>query len=166
MPFREHAQRLSCPQPGKRLHEPCKHACQKQTCEDDCEKCHIKLKDVQLPCGLFKDEVLCYLAQDLSAIHCNSLVPQKVPGYDHTVEVACYLDVASDGFRCSTPCASILSCGHPGPGTSGKCNTKTETEKRSNYSAPGYGHGFCPTASGRPCRPGLFSSIFTFTATW
>jgi hypothetical protein len=135
---------FSCPQPCPRLHEPCKHACQKQTCGEECGKCHIKLKDIQLPCGHTKDEVLCHISQHPSDIRCNVPVPKTVAKCGHTVEVACCLDVTLDCFRCLTPCVAILDCGHTCPGTCGKCNTKNEMEISS------VSHQKCRKICGRP----------------
>ncbi|KIW22051.1 uncharacterized protein PV07_12556 [Cladophialophora immunda] len=135
---------FSCPQPCQRRHEPCQHACQKQTCGEDCGKCQVRLQDVQLPCGHLKDDVLCHLAQNTATIYCKSLVPKKAPGCDHTLEVACSLDVASDRFRCTTACATILTCGHPCPGTCGECNTWTGPGERV------VSHKKCEKVCGRP----------------
>ena len=115
---------FSCPQPCQRLHEPCKHACQKQTCGENCGVCLAKLNDIQLPCGHLKDNISCYLAQVPAAVYCKTLVQKKVPGCNHTLDIECSMDVTSDRFRCPTPCAQILSCGHNCPGTCGQCNTK------------------------------------------
>lgn len=140
---------FSCPQPCQRLHEPCKHACQKQTCGEDCGKCHTKLKHIQLPCGHTKDEVLCHIAQHPADIRCNVLVAKTVSKCGHPVEVACYLDVTLDRFRCPTPCTTLLDCGHTCPGTCGQCQTKNEME------IPSVSHQKCRKVCGRPfgtCR--------------
>ncbi|KAF2704119.1 P-loop containing nucleoside triphosphate hydrolase protein [Pleomassaria siparia CBS 279.74] len=113
---------FSCPQPCQRLHEPCKHFCQKQTCGEDCGDCLIKLDHVQLPCGHIKSNVFCYLTQHLDAIRCDTQISKTVAGCNHVVEVSCSLDVTSDLYRCPTPCTSLLPCGHPCPGTCGQCN--------------------------------------------
>lgn len=133
---------FSCLQPCQRLHEPCMHACQKQTCGEDCGKCCIKLDDVQLPCGHFKDGILCHIAQDPGAIYCDTIISKKILECGHMVEVACSLDMTSNRFPCPTPCATMLSCGHPCPGTCGKCSTKTETGQIS--------HQKCRKVCGRP----------------
>jgi len=62
---------FKCPQPCQRLHTPCKHGCQKQTCGEDCGLCIVKLDNVHLLCNHLKDNVLCYQAQDLASIKCN-----------------------------------------------------------------------------------------------
>ncbi|ORY07796.1 NFX1-type zinc finger-containing protein 1 [Clohesyomyces aquaticus] len=116
-----------CPQPCQRLHDPCKHACQKATCGEDCGKCHIKLSNVPLPCGHFKDDVYCFQAQNPSAIPCSVLVQKSVPGCKHVVNVACSVDVAVERYRCPTPCPTTLSCGHPCPGTCSSCSRKDDT---------------------------------------
>ncbi|KAK2593467.1 hypothetical protein QQS21_008840 [Conoideocrella luteorostrata] len=68
---------FSCPQPCQRLHELCGHGCQKPTCGEDCGKCLVLLKDVELPCGHFKDSVACHLAQNPEAIRCQTIVEKK-----------------------------------------------------------------------------------------
>ena len=40
---------FSCPQPCERLHTPCRHNCQKQTCGEDCGPCLVSIDEVQLP---------------------------------------------------------------------------------------------------------------------
>ena len=39
---------FSCPQPCERLHTPCRHNCQKQTCGEDCGPCLVSIDEVQL----------------------------------------------------------------------------------------------------------------------
>jgi hypothetical protein len=150
---------FSCPQPCQRLHEPCKHLCQKQTCGENCGKCLIKLKDVYLPCGHFKSDVFCYLAQDPGAIRCNNQVQKMVAGCNHMVEVSCSVDVTLDLFRCPTPCAAILSCGHPCPGTCGQCNPKANTGELSPAHQKcrkvcGRRFGTCNHTCRKPCHDG------------
>ncbi|KIW10744.1 hypothetical protein PV08_10043 [Exophiala spinifera] len=135
-----------CHQPCQRLHEPCKHACQKTTCGEDCGKCCVKLKDVLLPCGHSKDNILCHQAQNPATIRCDALVAKMVPGCDHTVEIACHLDVSANQFQCPTHCAAVLSCGHPCRGTCGQCNTTAETGNRS------ISHQTCRKVCGRASR--------------
>ncbi|KAF1993893.1 NFX1-type zinc finger-containing protein 1 [Amniculicola lignicola CBS 123094] len=150
---------FSCPQPCQRLHEPCKHLCQKQTCGEDCGKCLIKLKDVPLPCGHFKSDILCYLAQDPGAICCDTRVQKMVAGCNHMVEVSCSLDVTLDRYRCPTPCATILSCGHPCPGICGQCNTKANPGELSPAHQKcrkicGRRFGTCNHTCRKPCHDG------------
>ena len=114
---------FSCPQPCERLHAQCQHSCQKQTCGEDCGQCHVRIDDVQLSCGHTKDNVHCYLTQDLHKIRCTVPVQKLVPKCDHIVEVACARDVAS-AFSCPMPCNSTLACGHSCSGTCSKCQQK------------------------------------------
>ena len=113
---------FSCPQPCRRLHEPCNHNCQKQTCGEDCGPCMIRMNDVRLPCGHFKSNVPCYQTLDLSGITCVTRVQKKVPKCQHIIEVQCCLDVTSERLVCSYPCGVGLDCGHPCPGSCGRCN--------------------------------------------
>jgi AAA domain len=113
---------FACPQPCQRLHSPCNHSCQKETCGEDCGLCMVKLNDIQLPCGHTKDQVACHLTQDLSRVKCTARVQKQVPGCKHTVQVECWRDVASELFRCPTPCETILACGHPCSGSCSRCN--------------------------------------------
>ena len=115
---------FKCPQPCQRLHAPCNHSCQKQTCGEDCGLCMVKLDNIHLPCNHLKDNVPCYQAQDLDSIKCNVRVQKQVPGCNHAVEVPCFQDVAAPSFRCPTACGINLACGHSCPGTCGKCNGK------------------------------------------
>ncbi|KFY97455.1 hypothetical protein V500_02048 [Pseudogymnoascus sp. VKM F-4518 (FW-2643)] len=115
---------FKCPQPCQRLHTPCNHGCQKQTCGENCGLCMMKLDNVHLPCNHLKDEVPCYQAQDPGSIKCNVRVQKAVPGCNHTVEVPCFQDVDTPSFRCPTACGIKLACGHRCPGTCGRCNGK------------------------------------------
>jgi hypothetical protein len=113
---------FKCPQPCQRLHSPCNHDCQKQTCGEDCGRCMVRLDNVHLPCNHLKDAVPCYQVQDLASIVCSIRVQKQVPDCDHVVEVPCAQDVNSPSFKCPTACGANLVCGHPCPGTCGRCN--------------------------------------------
>ena len=115
---------FSCPQPCQRLHSPCKHLCQKQTCGEDCGLCQVILDDVRLLCEHSKDNVPCYQTQDLRKIKCTVLFQKEVPGCKHIVETQCSRDVTSVQFRCPSPCETILACGHLCPGSCGQCHPK------------------------------------------
>jgi hypothetical protein len=119
---------FACPQPCQRLHSPCNHSCQKETCGEDCGLCMIKLNNIRLPCGHTKDKVACHLTQDLSKVRCTTLVQKQVPDCKHTVQVECWRDVASASFHCPTPCEAIFACGHPCPGSCGRCNKLDTSE--------------------------------------
>lgn len=117
---------FACPQPCRRLHSPCNHSCEKQTCGEDCGRCLISFDEVQLPCGHLKDSVPCYLTQDVGKIECVALVQKQVPECMHTVEIQCWQDATSPLFSCPSACGTILSCGHPCPGTCGQCRQNDE----------------------------------------
>lgn len=135
---------FSCPQPCQRLHEPCGHETQKPTCGEDCGKCLVLLKDVELPCGHFKDSVACHLSQRPEAIRCQTMVEKVVPGCNHNVEVACSKLVTAGGYMCPVPCATPLPCGHICPGTCGKCSRKNNDEVSE------VSHQGCRKICGRP----------------
>lgn len=67
---------FSCPQPCQRRHEPCKHACRKQTCEEDCGNCTVRL-DTRLPCRHLAKDVFCCQAQDPESIYYHVLVEKR-----------------------------------------------------------------------------------------
>ena len=113
-----------CPQPCERLHTPCQHSCQKQTCGEDCGPCLVKIDDVQLLCGHTMDKVHCYRTQDLGQIQCPVQVQKIVPECNHTVDVACFRDVASKLFSCPIPCNAMLACGHSCSGTCSSCKQR------------------------------------------
>lgn len=120
---------FSCPQPCERLHTPCHHNCQKQTCGEDCGPCLVSIDDVRLLCDHTKDNVPCYLTQDLSKVQCTVPVQKHVPECSHTVEVSCSRDVTSAFFSCPTACNTTLACGHPCPGTCSRCNQKDANDQ-------------------------------------
>lgn len=132
-----------CPQPCQRLHEPCGHACQKPTCGENCGQCHIKLNNVPLPCGHFKDNVLCFQAQNPGILRCSILVEKLVPSCKHKVKVTCSVDATSEDYCCSNPCAATLPCGHLCPGTCSSCNRKDAEGKVSDL------HQKCTKLCGR-----------------
>jgi AAA domain-containing protein len=134
---------FSCPQPCQRLHDPCQHPCQKQTCGEDCGKCLIKLAEVQLLCGHFKNNISCFLAQDLGKIRCDTVVQKTVQKCNHIVQAACNQDVNLSSYKCPTACVKILPCGHPCPGTCGRCNINIDTEEASIV------HQICKKICGR-----------------
>jgi hypothetical protein len=133
-----------CPQPCQRLHSPCKHACQKATCGEDCGKCMIVLDSILLPCGHLRDGVYCHQTQDLTKVYCKTSVTKTVPGCNHLVEVQCSQVTECASFRCSSPCNIDLGCGHQCPGTCGTCY------RRQPDSVELIRHLDCPKICGRP----------------
>lgn len=160
-----HSERMhqvfSCPQPCERLHTPCQHSCQKQTCGEDCGPCLVNIDDVQLLCGHTKDKVHCYQTQDLSKIRCNVPVQKLVSKCDHTVTVPCSRDVDSQLFSCPNPCKSILECGHFCSGTCSKCQQRDANDRTVVKHVPctstktcGRKFGTCNHTCPRPCHNG------------
>ena len=150
---------FSCPQPCERLHTPCQHSCQKQTCGEDCGACLVKIDDVQLLCGHTMDKVHCYRTQDLNQIRCPVPVPKIVPKCDHTVEVACFHDVASEHFKCPTPCNAMLACGHFCSGTCSSCKKRGDSDQIAVKHLPcsktcRRKSGACNHTCPRPCHNG------------
>lgn len=148
---------FSCPQPCQRLHDPCQHPCQKQTCGEDCGRCLVKLDNVKLPCGHFKSGVLCYIAQDPSIIPCSVQVKKKVPGCEHFVKASCGKDVTSEDYKCPTSCPQLLKCGHPCPGTCGQCKPKAGENIISHQKCRKICErkmGACNHTCRRPCHEG------------
>jgi hypothetical protein len=134
---------FQCEQPCQRRHQPCNHACQKQTCGESCGKCMIKLDNVQLPCGHVKHGVACHLTLNISAIPCDVKVSKHVPGCGHDISVKCCLDVSGDHYKCPAPCKAPLACGHACPGSCGRCNIKDM------YGQPEVKHHMCTKKCGR-----------------
>lgn len=120
---------FSCPQPCERLHTPCHHNCQKPTCGEDCGLCLVSIDDVKLLCEHTKDNVACYLTQDLNKIRCVVPVQKHVPACNHNVEVSCSRDVTSSHFSCPTACNATLACGHPCPGSCSGCQQKDANDQ-------------------------------------
>lgn len=135
---------FSCPKPCERLHSPCNHSCQKQTCGEDCGLCLIKLNNVELPCGHLNDGIFCWTTQDLGNIPCSTMVQKQVPRCDHVVSIRCSVDVALESFTCPADCGALLECGHICPGTCGRCNVKDPTGN------PLVEHARCKKICGRP----------------
>lgn len=157
---------FKCEQPCQRRHKPCDHSCQRPTCGEDCGRCTVTLNNVQLPCGHFKDNLFCYLSQNLSAIQCCVVVNKTVPGCGHTVQVQCSREVNKEDYRCPSPCRVTLACGHPCPGSCGRCNIKDEEEnsvvKHSKCDRTcGRGFGTCNHICPRRCHDGSDCGLCT-----
>ena len=114
---------FKCPQACERLFSPCGHECPND-CGDPCGLCTTKIHDIELLCGHIKDHLSCHQTKDLSKVRCTVLMPKKIPGCNHVVEVLCHRDVLSDLFKCPEPCVVDLACGHQCPGTCGSCITQ------------------------------------------
>lgn len=141
---------FQCPQPCQRLHSPCKHGCQKQTCGEDCGVCMIKIDNVLLPCEHTEDGVPCYRTQDVKSIKCNARVQKRVPKCNHLVDVPCFRDV-SIAFLCPTKCEASLPCGHRCPGTCSKCY---DSEHQECTKICGRRFGTCNHTCPRTCHDG------------
>ncbi|KAF2450310.1 NFX1-type zinc finger-containing protein 1 [Karstenula rhodostoma CBS 690.94] len=145
-----------CPQPCQRLHDPCRHLCQKR-CGEDCGRCLVKLDDVELPCGHFKHNISCYMAQVPNLIPCTIQVEKKVPACNHLVQVPCGKDVTADNYECPTPCSRLLECGHPCPGTCSQCKPKTGESAATHQKCRkvcGRKMGACNHTCQKPCHEG------------
>ena len=151
---------FSCPQPCERLHTPCLHICQKQTCGEDCGPCLVSIDDVQLlRCGHTKDNVPCYLTQDLGKIRCMVPIQKHVSKCNHTVEVPCHKDVTSALFKCPATCNTTLACGHPCAGTCSGCQQQETNDRLIVEHLPcskvcGRRFGTCNHTCPRPCHHG------------
>ena len=134
---------FSCPQPCQRLHSPCNHACQKQTCGEGCGVCMVRIDDVELSCGHFKSNVPCYQTKDRRSITCTTIVQKQVPRCKHSILVPCSQDVTVERFVCSFPCGIELECGHPCSGSCGRCSGVD------GNNLPSLTHPRCPKICGR-----------------
>ena len=157
---------FQCPQSCERLHSRCGHACQKQTCGEDCGQCVAPLPTVQLMCGHLKDDVPCYMTQRVADIKCILPVQKQIPACKHTVEISCFQDVASSSFHCPFPCQIQLECGHTCPGSCGRCkNIDAEQEpvkKHVNCTVVcGRRFGTCNHTCGKACHAGQDCGLCT-----
>lgn len=134
---------FKCEQPCERQPWSCGHFCQKATCGESCGVCMVKIDDVSLPCGHVHNGVACHRTLDRASIPCDVPTPKHVPGCGHEVIVRCSQYVAEPGFKCPTPCGTILPCGHVCPGTCGRCDTKGIEDQ------PIVNHAKCNTRCGR-----------------
>ena len=62
----------------------------------------LRLNNIPLPYTHSKDNVLCYLTQDLSRINCTVRVQKQVLGCSYVVEVRCSQGVTCPSFSCSS----------------------------------------------------------------
>ncbi|OOF93584.1 hypothetical protein ASPCADRAFT_517135 [Aspergillus carbonarius ITEM 5010] len=110
--------------PGGGCNQPCKNKLQYSHavyCAEPCPRplngcdhnCPVKVIDAnrRLKCGHAAKELPCWQAQDLSLVLCPVRVEKIVRGCNHTVRVACHIDVGTPGFKCPAT-MSKASTGH------------------------------------------------------
>ncbi|KAI1170055.1 hypothetical protein F4777DRAFT_595622 [Nemania sp. FL0916] len=114
----------SCPRPKTGCDHPCKLHCG-DPCEPRCNEVLCNPK-VALPCGHNVSKALCWQVQDSSSIMCRMQVIKTVPGCNHTVNVACCVDVSSAEYRCTSPCGDPQNCGHSCRSECYRCKERKE----------------------------------------
>ncbi|PWY90378.1 P-loop containing nucleoside triphosphate hydrolase protein [Aspergillus sclerotioniger CBS 115572] len=105
---------VHCQEPCSRPLKGCDHGCPR-LCGAKCPKnCQVKVVDANrcLKCGHAATELPCWQVQDLSLVLCPVRVEKNVPGCNHTVRVACHMDVGKPEFKCQAVCGATLPCGH------------------------------------------------------
>lgn len=130
-----------CPRPKT----GCDHACPRE-CGDACEdRCNVVLRNLnlQLPCGHTVHTVRCWEAQNPGEIRCQEIVDRKIPDCDHTLKLACCIDISHFGFKCFAECRANLPCGH---GCRSKCH---ECRPRKDGKVTLTNHGICKQPCGR-----------------
>ncbi|KAL1954732.1 hypothetical protein VTO42DRAFT_785 [Malbranchea cinnamomea] len=138
-------QAVFCLEPCPRPREGCTHPCAKR-CGDPCpRKCLVTVVDEQrvLACGHSAASLVCWQAQDLSAVKCPVLVQKRVPRCNHEVTVACHVDVSKADYQCQHRCLAILPCGHTCKRLCRECTVRTADGVQVD-------HGRCQTRCGRP----------------
>lgn len=103
-----------CSEPCPRPRKGCTHTCPK-LCGDVCpEKCKVPVFDADrtLSCGHKMASLPCWQDQDLSTVKCPTLVEKKVAHCNHTVTIACHVDVDNVDYECRCICNTVLPCGH------------------------------------------------------
>ncbi|OJJ60485.1 hypothetical protein ASPSYDRAFT_173156 [Aspergillus sydowii CBS 593.65] len=135
-----------CTEPCQRPQKGCTHPCPKP-CGDPCpKKCQIPVFDAAriLPCGHLMASLPCWQSQDLSTVKCPTLVKKEVPHCNHSVTIACHVDVTSVEYQCKRPCQTILPCGH-------NCKRRcADCLQRSTAEGVVTDHGKCTQPCGRP----------------
>lgn len=136
---------IKCHEKCPRAKPGCDHACPRE-CGDQCEeRCNFLLANInlKLPCGHIVTSAKCWETQNPAAIRCQQKVDRTVSGCNHTVRLACHIDITTHLFRCQAECGENLDCGHRCRSACHKCNTRkagqvTETN-----------HGICQQVCGR-----------------
>jgi len=149
---------FSCMQPCPRLRSTCAHSCPR-LCGQRCGACEVPVNGVKLPCGHVHDKVACHKTLDLPSIRCSRQVEKEVPGCGHIVAVPCHKDVTSGSFSCPTKCPELLPCGHPCPGTCGRCRMQdidgtTRFQHQQCEKICNRPHGTCNHRCSRRCHDG------------
>jgi hypothetical protein len=112
-----------------------------------------------IPSNHLKDAIPWYQVQDLASIVCSIRVQKQVLECNHVVEVLCTQDMNSISFKCPIACGANLVCGHPCPGTCGRCNGKdaaTNLTIKNQKCTKIWGRrsGTCNPTYRRPCHDG------------
>ncbi|KAG6023449.1 hypothetical protein E4U41_002016, partial [Claviceps citrina] len=145
---------VKCIEPCPRSLRGCDHACPKRCGETCPRKCRTLVRglDMLLDCGHKVDEALCFEAQDPSLIRCRVQVSKTVPGCGHRISIACAVDVASDAYKCESPCGSHRPCGHDCRDACWRCNKRQDgLIADTNHGRCGQLHRDVPRRNRLPC---------------
>ncbi|KAK8143852.1 hypothetical protein G3M48_006653 [Beauveria asiatica] len=88
--FSRHSPEGGCSQTCSWRLADCGHMCLARCHSENCGKCLVPLRDVELPCGHVKDTVACHSAQNPESIRCDVIVKKVVPDCNHNVNMACF----------------------------------------------------------------------------
>lgn len=130
-----------CPRPKT----GCDHACPR-ACGDPCEvRCNVMLSklNLRLPCGHTVQSAKCWEAQNPAVIRCQAMINRKIPGCDHTLNLACHIVISHPAFKCLAECRENLPCGHNCYSACHQCRVQKDGKIRETN------HGICKQPCGR-----------------
>ncbi|RXK38429.1 hypothetical protein M231_04338 [Tremella mesenterica] len=116
----------------------CGHPCQKR-CYEDCGKCELPCKNVELPCGHIVD-LLCWETRSLDHVKCHEMVSKKF--------ASCEYDIPKF-YPCKAICGTPTDC--CGRNCKADCSTCQSLNK--DLPRPKLSHGPIVNLAGEPQEP-------------
>jgi hypothetical protein len=110
-------------------------SCGLHPCPNHCgarcaERCHVVLEgqSLTLECGHVLEDPTCFEFNNLEQYACKEPVTKTIPGCEHKVQAACWLDVQDPDYACPATCAANLLCAHSCTHDCSACNKKKDGE--------------------------------------
>ena len=100
--------RIGCPEPCPKHHEPCGHQC-RNACGEPCGDCEFKLSSVTLSCGHSAMRTCAGIQEDDKIVCSVRLDPIQLT-CGHVVQPLC--SVRDQPLECTEMCDQLLECGH------------------------------------------------------
>ena len=121
------------------------HACPNPCGARCAERCNVVLEgqSLTLECGHVLENPTCYQVNNLEQYACKEPITKIIPGCEHTVQVACWVDVQHPDYACPAICGATLPCAHSCIHNCAACNKREDGEITTTD------HGECKAKCGR-----------------